>query len=217
MVAVGNGAMLMVMVAPVAQVGVAVEVGVKVQTELPTAAVEMVAGDQVPAMLPLVEVRGKEAGAAFSQYGPSCVNVGVVFGCTLIASVACVAQIPAPAVGVKVQLVSTTAPVATLLMAGFHDPENPLLEVVGSAGILAPLQQSGTTGKVGSTLGFTVTIADCPFTLLEQLPTATLVREQVKIPAVTVGAGTVMELAAPVVVTVFEVILVPSLMVQLKV
>jgi hypothetical protein len=29
---------------------------------------------------------------------------------------------------------------ATLLMAGLHDPENPLLEVVGSAGILAPLQ-----------------------------------------------------------------------------
>jgi hypothetical protein len=53
-------------------------------------------------MLPLLEVAGKVAGAAFSQYGPRALKVGVVFGCTLIARVAWVAQIPAPAVGVKV-------------------------------------------------------------------------------------------------------------------
>jgi hypothetical protein len=52
---------------------------------------------------------------------------------TVIVSVAVVAQ--RPAVGVKVYVV-----VAVLLIAGFHVPVIPLVEVVGSAGMVAPLQ-----------------------------------------------------------------------------
>jgi hypothetical protein len=51
-------------VAVVAQVGVAVELGVKVYAELPTDAVEIVAGSQVPEML-LLEVNGKGPAGTF--------------------------------------------------------------------------------------------------------------------------------------------------------
>lgn len=37
----------------------------------PTAAVEMVGGDHVPAMFPLLEVAGKDGGVPLRQKGPS--------------------------------------------------------------------------------------------------------------------------------------------------
>ena len=43
----------------------------------------MVAGDQVPAMLPLVEVSGKAPAFPFTQYGPSWLKIGVVVGLTV--------------------------------------------------------------------------------------------------------------------------------------
>jgi hypothetical protein len=55
----------------VAQVGVAVEEGVKLYVVFPTAAVEIAAGDQVPAIPPLLEVDGKDGGVPFRQKGPS--------------------------------------------------------------------------------------------------------------------------------------------------
>ena len=61
--------------------------------------VEMVAGDQVPAM-PLLDVGGKLAGVAFWQYGPRALKVGVTFGFTVMDICAVVAQ--PPNVGVKV-------------------------------------------------------------------------------------------------------------------
>jgi hypothetical protein len=57
------------------------------------------AGAQVP-VIPLVEVVGKAASAAPEQMAATGLNVGVIFGLTVMVSVAVVAH--CPAVGVKV-------------------------------------------------------------------------------------------------------------------
>ena len=57
------------------------------------------AGDQVP-VTALDEVVGKAAIVAPEQTGATCVNVGVVFGLTVMVIVVVLAQ--TPAVGVKV-------------------------------------------------------------------------------------------------------------------
>ena len=58
----------------------------------------MMAGDQVP-VIPLSEVLGS-VNAVPLQIGPTCVNVGVVFGVMVTVIVAVVAH--SPAAGVKV-------------------------------------------------------------------------------------------------------------------
>ena len=57
------------------------------------------AGDQVPVM-PLVDVVGSADKVAPEQIGATALNVGVIFGLTVIVSVVVVAH--CPAVGVKV-------------------------------------------------------------------------------------------------------------------
>ena len=57
------------------------------------------AGDQVPVM-PLLDVVGSAVRVAPEQIGATAVNVGVIFGLTVIASVVVVAH--CPAVGVNV-------------------------------------------------------------------------------------------------------------------
>ena len=57
------------------------------------------AGDQVPVM-PLLDVVGNADKVAPEQMGATAVNVGVIFGLTVIVSVVVVAH--CPAVGVKV-------------------------------------------------------------------------------------------------------------------
>ena len=57
------------------------------------------AGDQVP-VIPLVDVVGKADNVAPEQMAFTAVNVGVLFGFTVIVNVAVVAH--CPAVGVKV-------------------------------------------------------------------------------------------------------------------
>ena len=57
------------------------------------------AGDQVP-VIPLLEVVGNAVSVAPAQIGATAVNVGVMFGLTVIVSVAVVAH--CPAVGVNV-------------------------------------------------------------------------------------------------------------------
>ena len=54
-----------------------------------------------------------------------------------------------------------------LLIAGFHVPVMPFVDVVGNAGILAPLQNGPTELKLGVTLGVMVivncaVVAHCP-------------------------------------------------------
>ncbi len=68
----------------------------------------------------------------------------------------------------------TAAVLAVLLMAGAQDPTMLLLAVVGSAGILAPLQYGPTCVNVGMMFALTVMVAACAVTVLEQAPTATL-------------------------------------------
>ena len=101
------------------------------------------AGLHVPVM-PLLDVVGKAAIAAPLQYGPTAANVGVMFGLMVIVNWAVVAQ--RPAVGVNVYVV-----VAVLLIAGLHVPVMPLLDVVGKAAIVAPLQYGPTAANVGVT------------------------------------------------------------------
>ena len=62
-------------------------------------AVLLIAGDQVP-VIPLVEVVGNADKLAPEQIDATCVNVGVVFGVTVIVMAAVVAH--NPVVGVKV-------------------------------------------------------------------------------------------------------------------
>ena len=65
---------------------------------MPTVAVDMVAGDQVPAN-PLSEVGGRPGAVLFWQSGPICVNIGVT--CAVI-SISMVAVVAHGSVGVKV-------------------------------------------------------------------------------------------------------------------
>ena len=51
-------------------------------------------------MIPLFDVVGKAGIVAPEQYGPACVNVGVVVGFTVIVIVAVVAHCPASGVNV---------------------------------------------------------------------------------------------------------------------
>ena len=49
--------------------------------------------------------------------------------------------------------------VAVLLIAGFQVPVMPLVDVVGNAGIEAPLQNGPTAANVGVTLGVIVMVS----------------------------------------------------------
>ena len=117
------------------------------------------AGDQVP-VNPLLDVVGKAESAAPEQMGATAVNVGVIFGFTVIVSV--VGKTHTPDVGVKVYVV-----VLVLFNAGDQVPVYPLLEVVGKADKGAPEQIGATAVNVGVTFGITVmvivaVVAHCP-------------------------------------------------------
>jgi len=117
------------------------------------------AGVQVPVM-PLLEVVGNGAKAAPAQIGATALNVGVIFGLTVMVKVVVVAH--CPAVGVNVYVV-----VVVLSKAGVHEPVMPLLEVVGNGAKVLPRQIGATTVNVGVVLLFTVMVkvvveAHCP-------------------------------------------------------
>ena len=107
----------------------------------------LIAGDQVPEML-LVDVVGNAAINAPLQNGPTEAKVGVAFGVIAMVNVVLVAHWPVA--GVNVYRV-----VEVLLIAGFHVPVIPLMDVVGSAGIDAPLQLGPTVENEGVIVGFT--------------------------------------------------------------
>ena len=108
------------------------------------------AGDQVP-VNPLVDVVGNGANTAPEQIGATALNVGVMFGFTVMVKVAVVAH--CPAVGVNVYVV-----VAVLFNAGDQVPVNPLVEVVGSAVSVAPEHIGATALKVGVMFGLTTIV-----------------------------------------------------------
>jgi hypothetical protein len=109
---------------------------------------------------PSREVVGKAVKVPPSQIGATALNVGVVFGVTIIVSIAVVAH--CPAVGVKVYVV-----VVLLSKAGDQRPVYPSSEVVGSAFNVPPGHIGATAVNVGSIFGFTVivsvvVVAHCP-------------------------------------------------------
>ena len=117
------------------------------------------AGAHVP-VKPLLEVVGNGAKVAPEQIGETGLNVGVMFGLTVIVKVAVVAH--CPAVGVKVYVV-----VVVLFSAGAQVPVKPLLEVVGSGVSVAPEQMGATALNIGVIFGLTVivnvvVVAHCP-------------------------------------------------------
>jgi hypothetical protein len=84
-------------------------------------------------------------------------KVGVIFGFTVTVNVCVVAH--CPAVGVNVYV-----PLAVLLtVAGLHVPLIPLLDVLGNAGTVPPLQIVNVVPKlnVGVLLALTVTVNVC--------------------------------------------------------
>ena len=110
--------------------------------------------------MPLFEVVGNAASAAPEQIGATAVNVGRMFGLTVMVNVVVVAH--CPAVGVKVYVV-----VAVLLSAGDQVPVMPSLEVRGNAASVAPEQIGATAVNVGRMFGLTVmvnvvVVAHCP-------------------------------------------------------
>ena len=108
------------------------------------------AGAQVP-VIPLVEVVGSVVSVAPEHIGATTLNVGVIFGFTVMVKVVVVAH--CPAVGVNVWVV-----VAVLFKAGVQVPVIPLVDVVGNGANTAPEQMGATALKVGVMFGFTVII-----------------------------------------------------------
>ena len=110
--------------------------------------------------MPSLDVRGNAASAAPEQIGATAVNVGRMFGLTVMINVVVVAH--CPAVGVKVYVV-----VAVLLSAGDHVPVMPSLDVSGNAFKVPPEQIGATAVNVGRMFGLTtivnvVVVAHCP-------------------------------------------------------
>ena len=108
------------------------------------------AGVHVP-VIPLLDVVGSAVSVVPEQIGATVVNVGVMFGLTVIVNVVVVAHWPT--VGVNVYVV-----VAVLFNAGAQVPVIPLLDVVGNAVRVAPEQMGATAVKVGVTFGLTVMV-----------------------------------------------------------
>jgi hypothetical protein len=109
-----------------------------------------IAGLHVP-VIPFVEVVGSAGMVAPEQYGPTAANTGVTMGLMVIVNVVVVAH--SPAVGVNVYRV-----VAKLSIAGLHVPVIPFVEVVGSAGMVAPEQYGPTAANAGVTFGLMVIV-----------------------------------------------------------
>jgi hypothetical protein len=102
-------------------------------------------------MNPLLEVVGKGANGAPLHIGATGAKVGTTLGFTVKTKVVVVAH--CPAAGVKVYVV-----VALLFKAGDHNPEYPLIEVLGSGASVPPTQIGVTAANVGVIFGFMVIV-----------------------------------------------------------
>src|SRR3954469_7372533 len=101
--------------------------------------------------MPLLDVVGNADKVAPEHIGATAVNVGVMFGLTVIVKVAVVAH--CPAVGVNVYVV-----VVVLSKAGDQVPLMTLFDVVGNAVSVAPAQIGATALNVGAMFGLTVIV-----------------------------------------------------------
>jgi len=111
---------------------------------VPTEAVLIVAGFHVPVM-PLVEVEGNAGAVPFWHSGPIEPKAGVMLVVIVISIATAVAHCPAS--GVNVYVVVPTE--AVLIVAGFHVPVIPLVDVVGKAGAMLFWQSGPIAAKAG--------------------------------------------------------------------
>jgi Flp pilus assembly pilin Flp len=102
--------------------------------------------------MPSLDVRGNAFKVAPEQIGATAVNVGRMFGLTVMVNVAVVAH--CPAVGVNVYVV-----VAVLFSAGDQVPVMPSLDVRGNAASVAPEQIGATAVNVGRMFGLTTIVS----------------------------------------------------------
>jgi len=109
-------------------------------------------GLHVPVM-PFVDVVGKVAGVAPTQYGPSAVNAGVVFVLTTTFMVVTLAH--CPAVGVKVYVVVPA--LAVLIAEGDHVPVMLFVDVVAKVAGVAPTQYGPSAVNAGVVFALTTT------------------------------------------------------------
>ena len=112
------------------------------------------AGDHVP-LIPLLDVVGNGFKEFPAQIGATDVNTGTTGWLTEIVILAVIAHCPAD--GVNVYVV-----VAVLFRAGDHEPEMPLLDVVGKGFMVSPAHIAFTGLKMGVVPGgdtVTVTVA----------------------------------------------------------
>ena len=98
----------------------------------------IVAGFQVPCT-PLLDVVGSAGAVLFWQSGPIWVNVGFICADTVMFIVAVAAHWPVDGVNVYVVVPVTDV----LIVAGFHVPAIPLLDVIGNIGAVL-FWQSGS-------------------------------------------------------------------------
>ena len=108
------------------------------------------AGDQVP-LIPFSDVVGNGTSVVPEQIAATVLNVGVMFGLTIIVKVVVVAH--CPAVGVNVYVV-----VVVLFSAGDQIPVMPLNDVAGNGASVPPEQIAVTGLNVGVTFGLTVIV-----------------------------------------------------------
>ncbi len=123
---------------------------------MPTVAVEIVAF-HVPA-IPLVDVVWKASAVASLQYGPNCVNVGMVTFLISMSIVDIIAHVGAiVVVGVNVKVWIPTVAVDIIV---FHVPAIPLVDVVWKASAVASLQYGPNCVNVGEVGEFTFRLND---------------------------------------------------------
>ncbi len=104
---------------------------------------------------PFVDEAGRAGGVEFWQSGPIVLKVGVTCGVMFIVSGAVVAHCPAS--GVKVYCAFPT--VEVLMVAGFHVPVIPLVEVTCRAGGVEFWQSGPIVLNVGVICGVMVTVS----------------------------------------------------------
>jgi hypothetical protein len=123
----------------------------------------MVAGLHVP-VIPLFEDVGNTGAASFKHSGPTWVNTGLI--CVAIVTSKLVLPAHCPGLGVNAYVVVPTIDV--LIVAGFHVPTIPFVDVEANVGATAFWHSEPIGLKVGVTVATTVmsivveAVAHCP-------------------------------------------------------